>query len=70
MYSSDPVKGDGPDLVVAHREPGRTAADQIPIDADGVQQGHDRGVFDHTESAPLKVKDLEAEQLGKEQPLI
>src|SRR6476646_141069 len=54
---------------MADREPGRAAADQEAIDADRVQQGHDGGVFDHTKGAPLKVKDLEAQQLGEEQPL-
>ena len=66
----DPVERNGANLIVADGKPGRAAADQIAIDADRVQKGHDGGVFDHTDSAPLKVKDLEAEQFGEEQPLI
>ena len=49
------------DLVVAEREQGSVAADQIAIDADGIDEGDDGGIFNHTELAPLKVVDLEAE---------
>src|SRR5881394_2765997 len=66
----DTIQGNRTNLVVAYPQPGGATADQETIDADGVQQRHDRGVFDHTKSAPLKVKDLEAEQLGEEQPFI
>ena len=64
------VERDGANLVVADLEPGRAAADQIAVDADRVDQRNDSGVFDHTDPAPLKVEDLEAEQFGKEQFLV
>jgi hypothetical protein len=61
---------DGADLIVSYGEPDSASADQIAVDADWIQERYDRGVFDHTESAPLKVKDLEAKQFGEEQPWI
>ena len=66
----DAVERNGANLVVADGKPGRAAADQKAVDADRIDQRHDGGIFDHTEAAPLKVKDLEAEQLGEEQPFV
>src|ERR1700683_1752320 len=61
------VQRNGPHLVVTDLEPSAAAADQIPVDANGIDQGNNGGVFDHADPAPLKVEDLEAEQFGKEQ---
>ena len=45
------------------------ATDQIAIDANGIDERHHRGVLDHADSAPLEVKDLEAQKFGEEQEL-
>ena len=64
------VERNGTDLVVADRQPRRTAAaDQVAIDANRIDQRNHRGVLDHTDSAPLEVKDLEAQKFGEEQEL-
>ena len=56
----DAVERDGADLIVADGQPGPAAADQEAVDADGVDQRDERGVFDHAEPAALQVIDLEA----------
>ncbi len=50
-------------LVVADGQPGGSGADQEAIDAGGLNQRDDCGVFNDTDPAPLQVEDPEAEQL-------
>ena len=48
---------------------GSHPADQIAVDANRIDQRHNRGVFDHTDPAPFEVEDLEAQKFGEEQKL-
>ena len=57
-------------MIVPDSEPGPTAADQETVDARGVNQGNDDGVFDQAKTAALQVKDLEAQQFGKKEEFV
>src|ERR1700684_4177655 len=66
----DPVERDGSNLVVANRQPRRPySSDQVAIDANGIDQRYDGGIFNHTDPAPFEVEDLEAQNFGEEQKL-
>src|SRR5262249_13762506 len=63
------VERDRANLVVTDGEPGGAAADQKAVEPDRIDQGNEGGIPDHTNPAVFEVKDLEAEQFGKEQDL-
>ncbi len=66
----DPFEGDGADLIVADGKPGGAGpADQEAVNANRIDERDDRGILDHADPAPLKVKNLEAHKFGEEQKL-
>ncbi len=67
IAEADTVKRNGSDLIVANGEPGRSGADQVPVDAKGIHQGHDSAVPNAADSSPLQVIDRQAQQFGKKQ---
>jgi len=56
------VERDGADLLVVHRQPGPASPDQIAVHSGGIDQWHQRRVFDATDPAALDVEDLQAHQ--------
>ena len=50
-----PVQGDGADLIVADGQPGVAAAHQVTVDAGGMFQGNEGGVFDTADAVALEV---------------
>ena len=62
----DPIQRNGFYLIVTDRQQRPVAANQEAVDTNRVDQRNNRGVLDPAEAPPLKVIDLEAEQLGEE----
>src|SRR6185437_11592141 len=57
--------GDGLNLIVANGEQPGPGADEIAIDANGVNERDDGGVFERTDEAALQVVDFLAEEFGE-----
>jgi hypothetical protein len=55
---------------VANGEPGPSATHQVSVDSYRIYKRDQGRIFDHTDPAPLKVVDLEAQQFGEEQHLL
>ena len=53
VFKVDAVETDRPDLVVAHRQPGVAAPQQVAIDARRMNDGDDGRVFDDAKTAAL-----------------
>ena len=64
------VERNGADLIVADGQPSPAAAHQEAVDAGGMDQGNDGGVFDQAEPAALQVIDLEAQQFGEKEEFV